>query len=167
MSELNNNNVNDKNHHAKSFDVKTIRNQRDENKLIFIKNVLRETGIPANFAATWKTNSTRKIFYRIKNGHEEKREWVLFENNYFYCAYCLCFALQEYRFVKGVEYVKGGRITESLSKHDEESYHKHAMGTYMKLNADFQEATSQPESLKRVVLRTIMKIIIFIATHGK
>lgn len=162
MSELNKN-VNDDNY----YDAKTIRNQSDEVKLSFINNVIRGTEIPTNFVPTWKTNNTRKMFYRIKNGNEEKREWVLFENNHFYCAYCLCFALQPYRFVKGVEYMKGGRTTESLRKHDEESHHKHAMGIYLKLNVDFREETSQPKSPKRVVLRAILKIIIFIATHGK
>lgn len=129
MSELNKN-VGE-NHCARNVNLKTIRNQSDEIKLDFITNILRETGIPANFAPTWKTNNTRKIFFRIKDGCEEKREWVLFENQHFYCAYCLCFALHEYRFVKGVEYVKSGCITDNVNKHEKESYHKkHAMDVF-------------------------------------
>lgn len=133
----------------------------------FIKNILRETGIPTNFTPTWKTNNTRKIFFQIKDGCEEKREWVLFENQHFYCAYCLCFALHEYRFVKGVEYVKGGGITNSVKKHEIEAYHKHAKDVFLKLSADHQHGTCQSEPSKRVVLRAIIKIIIYIATHGK
>lgn len=164
---MENNNVIEKNHREKIFDAKTIRHQTNDIKLKFIKNVIGETEIPVNFKPTWKTNSIRNIFYRIKDGIEEKREWVLLENNYFYCAYCLCFALKEHRFAKGVEYVKSGRITDSLNKHDEESYHKHAVATFLKLNADSQVGSSQSDSSKRTVLRAIIKIIIFIATHGK
>lgn len=158
MSELNNN---------ISFDVKTIRSQSDEIKLSFIENVLRETGIPANFLPEWRTNSIRKIFFRIKDGFEEKREWVLFENGKLSCAYCLCFALQNFRFVNGVVYEKGGNISDSLNKHEKEAYHKHAIGVYSKLNAHLLNEKCESESPKRVVLRAIIKAIIFIATHGK
>lgn len=162
-----NNNVIEKNHFENKFDVKTIRHQTNDIKLKFIKSVIKETEIPGSFAPTWKTNSIRNIFYRIKHGSEEKREWVLFESNFFYCAYCLCFALKEHRFVKGVEYVKSGRITDSMNKHDEESYHKHAIAAYLKLEADSQGEPCPSDCPKRTVLRAIIKIIIFIATHGK
>lgn len=158
MSELNNN-IN--------FDVKTIRCQSDEIKLSFIENVLSETGIPASFLPDWKTNSIRKIFFRIKDKSKEKREWIFFENGKFYCAYCLCFALRNYRFVNGVVYLKGGNISDSVNKHENETHHKHAKGVYLKLNAPLRNGNCESESPKRVVLRAIIKAIIFIATHGK
>lgn len=155
MSDINNN-----------FDVKSIKNKSNEIKLEFIKSVIPQTGIPGNFVPIWKTNNTRKIFYEIKDGHEQKRDWVFFQNNTFYCLYCLCFAINENHFVNGIEYVKGCRITDNLKKHDEAAHHKHAHSTYLKC----RESTHKPhqdDSEKRKVVRIIVKTIIYIATHGK
>lgn len=143
----------------------SMKDQSHEVKLEFIKSVLAQTGIPAHFAPCWKTNSTEKIFYRIKDGQKQKREWVFFQEDKFYCVYCLCFALKENVFVKGVEYVKGCRITDKLNIHEEATYHNHALGTYLK-HCPTQEACHY-NSEKRDVMRIIVKIIIYLATHGK
>lgn len=164
-----NNNISDD--YCCTFNVESIRSQCHEAKLNFIKNVLKECATPANFESTWKTNSTKKIFFRIKDGCEEKREWLLFDNNHFYCAYCVCFASKENQFVKGVEYVKGGRITDNLNKHEKQEQHQRAMGTYAELNANCRlkscQGVPRTATAKRIVLRSILKIIIFLATHGK
>lgn len=156
--------------HCVTYDVVTIGNQSDEIKLNFIENVIAQTEIPSNFAPDWKTNKTRKIFFRIKDKQEHKREWLLFENNKFYCAYCLCFALRPNQLVNGIEYVQGARITDNLNKHDKAPFHNHAIGIYSKLIADSDAQQETPQSVsanaKRSVLRCIIKIIIFIATHG-
>lgn len=162
MTAINNNN----NHCAKNYDVNTIKNESNENKLDFIRNVLEQTEIPDNFAPTWRISNKRKIFFRIKDGREYKREWVLYENNNFYCAYCLCFAINENRFVKGFEYSQGCRITDNLNKHEQEVHHILAEKTFSKNDSDHQQETTEAVSTKRNMLQTIIKIIIFVATHG-
>lgn len=159
----------DKNNNcAKSFDAITIRNQCDDEKLKFIRNVLARTEISETFPMDLKINR-RKIFYRIKDGTEEKREWVLFENNKFYCLYCVCFSLQKNQFVLGVEYKKGCRLSDNLKKHDDAAYHNLATNAYLKFDPNLQQEVHEYvyESSKRNVLRIIVKIIIYIATHGK
>lgn len=147
-------------------DIMSIKDQSHEVKLEFIKSAIAQTGIPAHFAPCWKTNGTEKIFYRIKDGQKQKREWVYFQEDKFYCVYCLCFALKENIFTEGVKYVKACRITDKLSKHEAAAYHSHALGTYLKYSDPTHEA-GQSDSEKREVMRIIVKIIILIATHGK
>lgn len=150
-------------------DVMSIKDHSHEVKLEFIKSATAlaiATGIPAHFAPSWKTNSIEKIFYRIKDGQKQKREWIYFKDDKFYCVYCLCFALKKNIFTKGVEYVKACRITDKVSKHEDAAYHRHALGTYLK-HSDPTHAAHHYDSEKRDVMRIIVKIIIYIATHGK
>lgn len=67
MSESNNNN----NYCADNYDVNMIRNQSDEIKLDFIRNVSAQVEIPVAFKPSWNTNGTRKLFYPIKDGKEQ------------------------------------------------------------------------------------------------
>lgn len=162
MSEINKSN----NHCAKNYDVNTIKKENNDTKLDFIRNLLSQTEIPENFAPTWRIGNKRRIFFRIKDGKEYKREWVLFDENKFYCAYCLCFALNDSRFVKGFEHSQGCRITDLLNKHEQGTYHILAKKTFLKHDSAHQQDITEAVSAKRNVLRTLIKIIIFIATHG-
>lgn len=162
MSESNNN----KNYCAENYVVNTIRNQTDEFKLEFIRNVSAQVEIPVAFKPSWKTSGTRKLFYPIKDGKEQKREWVYFEENKFYCTYCLCFAIKKNQLVEGIEYVAGSRMGDKLQKHDQAAFHKLAESTYLKFDCDIQQEACEAVSAKKNVLRSIVKIIIYIATHG-
>lgn len=158
MGDLNNNGE----HSADTFDVITIRNQADVIKVNYIKNLLSQTAIPGNFQPNWKTNNIRKLFFRTNDGKESKREYVLFENDKFYCAYCVCFARKVNRFVEGVDYTQGCRMVDGLNKHETSAHHKLAEKNFLKANSDLPRENCS----KREVLRILIKIIIFIATHG-
>lgn len=147
-----------------------IRSKNNEMKCAFIKNVISQTGIPANFTPLPRS-SQNKIFHRINGNEEEYREWILFENNTFFCVYCLCFsAMKKHRLIQGIEYVRECRITDALKTHEKETHHERAKSIYLDLvsNIPFnRDDRNAHQSEKRVVLKAIVKIIIFIATHGE
>lgn len=136
----------------------TIKDESKEFKLNFIKNVLNQTTIPL----LKKQTTVRNIFFRIKDGKEIKREWLFFENGHFFCAYCVCFAAKNI-FVTGVQ--MNSRTSDYVKKHDEQLYHKLAENKYLELVSPDQ-AMSQCQSAKWKVLRAIVKVIIFVASHG-
>lgn len=57
------------------------------------------------------------------------------------------------------------RTSDYVKKHDEQLYHKLAENKYLELVSPDQ-AMSQCQSAKWKVLRAIVKVIIFVASHG-
>lgn len=152
-------------HCANTYDV--IRTKNDETKAAFIKNVISKTGIPVNFKPLPRSYEN-KIFFRVKDGEHQQREYILFENNQFFCVYCLCFSLLEnHRLVRGIKYEQNCRISYILNSHEDEAHHNRAKNIYLRIvsNCDRQDNINQLE--KRNVIKAIVKIIIFIATHGQ
>lgn len=151
-------------------EIDNIRESTDHAKIEFISNVISSTDFPAEFKARSNARSNsnaEKKKFEIKNGEQQKREWVLFVNNKFYCIYCLCFSsLNKNRFVNGVEYVKNYRIVDKLCTHGKESNHKIAMDHYSRMVANYEEGERAYQSGKRNAVKCIVKIIIYIATHG-
>lgn len=92
---------------------------------------------------------------------------AFFVNNKFFCTYCLCYSLcKTHRLIQGVEYVKNCRITETSNHHENERNHIHARKCYLRKVPDFGILDKAEQSEKRSVLNLVVKIIIFIATHG-
>lgn len=92
----------------------------------------------------------------------------LFPQHKFYCVYCVCFSsLNENRLVKGIEYVKNCRITETLISHGKELHHKKAIEVYSRIVSNHGKIDGAHESENRNAIKCIVKIIIFIATHGE
>lgn len=142
--------------------TETIRKESNKNKLEFVKNVILQKNIPEHSKPLRKCNA-RKIFYGI---NDEKREWIFFHENTFFCAYCLCFSLcDDNRFVLGIKYEKGCRIADNLNRHDSEKNHIRAKNIFGKLASDSN--IQQNPSRNWLALKAVVKIIIFIATHGK
>lgn len=140
-----------------------IRDRSKQEKLDFMSNVLSQTELPSDFIPIARSN-TNKIFFR-NNG--ERRDWVFFEKNNFFSAYCMCFSLaSNRRLVTGVKYEKNCRIVDILNQHETEKLHTYSKTLYIDTvnTCDSNQSVAHPE--KRIVLRTIMKIIIFQATHG-
>lgn len=148
-------------------EIDKIKNGSDECKIEFISAIISQNGIPPGFMEICRSNAD-KIFYEIINGEKHERQWVLFLNNKFYCVYCVCFSpMNENRLVKGVDYVKNCRITEKLNSHGKELHHKAANNAYLKIIADCEKEKEAYQSGGRIALKCIVKIIIFIATHGE
>lgn len=155
MSTINNNN-ND------CEEISAIRNISVKDKIEFIRNIVSQSGIPIDFKKIMYTDE-KKIFF----AGEIKREWILFSNQKFFCVYCLCFSsLTENRFVKGVEYSKKNRVTEKLNAHGKEKHHQIAKSTYLNKVSISDGQCEQNSSEKRKAIKCIIKIIIFISTHG-
>lgn len=140
-----------------------IRNENNSAKVAFINDVISQVGIPPNFKPLPKSNGN-KIFYRMTNNEQEQREWLLFENNYFFCVYCVCYSsLKRHRLIEGIEYVRNCRVTETLNSHEFEAHHIRAKTVFLDMTSGCE--TNQSEN--RIVIKSIVKIIIFLATHGE
>lgn len=57
-------------------------------------------------------------------------------------------------------------MSDKLQKHGQAAFHKLAENTYLKFDCDIQQEACEAVSAKKNVLRIIVKIIIYIATHG-
>lgn len=140
-----------------------VRSQSNEFKVAFINDIISKAGIPTNFQSLPNSNEN-KIWYRINNSEQEPREWLFYENNKFFCVYCLCFSsLKRHRLIEGIEYVKNCRVTETLNSHEFTSHHARAKIVFRNMNLRCE--TNQSEN--RIVVKVIVKIIIFLATHGE
>lgn len=159
MSEYTNNNYD-------RIEINKIRDSIDECKVEIISKVVSQTGIPKNFTKISGTNE-QKIFYEIKDGNQQQREWLLFLDNKFFCIYCVCFSpLNDNRPVKGVEYEKNCRIIDRVKSHGNELHHKTAQNVYSTIAASYEAGSSTYQSGKRNAIKCIVKILIYIATHG-
>lgn len=144
-----------------TYDV--IRNKSDADKVVFIKNIISQKGIPVNFSA-FQNSYVHKIFFRDDG---EQRDWILYENNKFFCVFCLCFSLREkHRLIAGINYGKGCRISEIVKLHETEANHTRAKNIYAEKAATCDSEERKIRVEKRIVLDTIVKIIIFQSTHG-
>lgn len=165
MSELNNN-ILEQNNDQLFLDF--IKNGSNDEKVDFIKNVAAHTDIPVHFVRIKNGLCGDKIFYKWIDGERYRREWLLFQNNRFFCVYCFCFSQlnskKPNQFIEGVEYATKCRISDKLSRHENESHHALAKSTYLRLN---EGCISDEGVQKRNVIKIILKIIIYIATHGK
>lgn len=162
--EENNNIIENENCINNNICAANIRNENDEKKVDFVKNVISTADLPSNFNVLSHTN-VNKIFYCDTNGETHRRDYVFFENNKFYCVYCLCFsALDKNSFVQGVQYVRGCRLPEKLQKHDTAPYHLAAVHIFCTKSMSLIGEVHQ--NVKRNALKAIFKIIIFLATHG-
>lgn len=160
--------MNDKVNNHCAHTVEVIRNKNVETKVAFVKDHISHKEIPANFIPLPRTYEN-KIFFRINDNNEnEYREWISFENNFFYCVYCVCFSsLKKHRLIQGIEYARNCRISDALNVHETELHHKRAISIYLDLVSNCVTRDRTHPSDKRIVLKTIVKIIIFIATHGQ
>lgn len=145
----------------------TIRKKNIDLKVAFVKAVISSVDIPTHFKPL-KNFNTEKIFFSIiNNNQKQKREWLFFNDNMFFCAYCICFSNNENnRLVEGVEYKVGCRISEILSRHELETQHirsKNVFGGYLVDGGQESEHISE----KRQALKSVVKIIIFITIHSR
>lgn len=91
-----------------------------------------------------------------------------FEKNKFFCAYCICNSLSaNHRLIQGIKYEKGCRISEILKHHETEKNHIYAKNIYAQSTSTCDPDEEKRRKDKRIVLKNIVKIIIFQATHGE
>lgn len=109
MNQGNNNLVEENNNYDNNVLIHHIRKESNETKINFIQNVISLEN-PVNFTPLPRSD-VNKIFYRIKDGQKQRREWIHYEDNKFFCVYCVCFSAldEKNRLIKGVD-----RAVESL-----------------------------------------------------
>lgn len=148
----------------KNYTHDDIRTECDEVKVGFITNIISQKGIPANFVPIPKSYPN-KIFFR-EDGTQ--REWILLEGRHFFCVYCLCFSSKKkHRLILGVKYEPRCRMSEILKSHDKEKHHNLAETAYVaKATCDPERGKHRLNPDKWLVLKTVVKTIIFQATHG-
>lgn len=141
-----------------------IRNKRDTHKIDFIESIISQKGIPDNFVPLPRS-FPNKIFFKDDG---EQREWISFENSTFFCAYCVCYSeYKNHRLIEGIKYEKGCRISEILKLHEAEKHHIAAKRIYTQRTSTCDVGEMNRLEDKRIVLKSIAKIIIFQATHGE
>lgn len=150
----------------------------ESEKFHFIEIIISQSGIPLNFQRKPRTNDkhTRQIFYTTCDNKEIQREWLLFKDNKFYCAYCLCFSSSTLKSdalsKEGLNYLeRNQRIVQKLQSHELSANHANAQKNYVTLLVPEVDVLScknnQYVEEKRAALKTIIKIIIFMVTHSK
>lgn len=140
--------------------------QSAQKKIEFIEKIHNQTEIPSSIEKLKiETKILKKIFFRVNNGDEIKRKWLLFdeEENCFQCVYCSCCGYSN-KFAKGVQY--SIRIVEYIKRHETQQQHKAAECSCMNLISPNQTQNLW-NSEKTETLRLIIKTIIFTATHSK
>lgn len=147
----------------------------DEAKVDFIKNRLL-TGQPENFIAKTKTrpDHCKKLFYDDNN---EIREWILVDNNIFYCLYCICFGQENNNTIidelskDGINYINTNtRLSQKLKRHEDTKTHIYSQKMYLKafskLSLDGLPKTDYSNEFRNAI-RCAVKATIFLATHGQ
>lgn len=117
-------------------------------KLSFIAEKQR-SDILTSFKKKSRTNdeNVKKIFFKTcdKEGNNvEKRKWLIYEQNYFFCVYCVCFLTKKSNynlFTRGINYdVTNGRLSQRVSCHEISANHILAEKMYLKA---LRESTSE------------------------
>lgn len=163
MSELNKKKL-EENNNQLFFD--SMKTEINDKKLDFIKNVVTRIDIPANFVRIKNSPTGEELFHTFVNGEKHRREWLFLQDSHFFCVYCICFSKQNGTniFANGVEYKPKCRISQKLKLHENESHHNLAKSTYLSLVGN---SISGEGVQKRNVIKIILKVIIYISTHGK
>lgn len=152
------------------IDLSAIRHSSNEAKIQLISSVLSSNKIPIEIN-TRQTCTTEKFFYVIEDGERRKRSWLLFKNQKFYCVYCLCFASKnDMCFVLGVEHDR--RLIYKLNLHEKALQHSKAKDYYSQITSQLTpqltpQLTHGIQMEKWNAVKSIIEIIIFIATHSK
>lgn len=145
--------------------ISNLKYLTDEDKSEFITKIVSSSNISTDFKAQRRT--AEKIFFESINGVMQKREWLLFSNGHFFCVYCVCFSsCSTNQFVIGVEFNKNRRIVECIIAHNHRFHHGLAKNSYLGMIESNHEAENLNCPENRNALTCIVKIIIFIATHG-
>lgn len=143
--------------------ISNLKYLTDEDKSEFITKIVSSSNIPTDFKAQRRT--AEKIFFELINGVMQKREWLLFSNGRFFCVYCVCFSsCSTNQFVIGVEFNKNRRIVKCIIAHNHQF--GLARNSYLRILESNHEAENLNCPENRNALTCIVKIIIFIATHG-
>lgn len=117
-----------------------------------------------------KTIKADKIFYSPVGNF---REWLLLDSQLLYCVYCVCCdnnnLSKNVALANGVDYNQPAyRLKQHLTQHEKSKLHSVCKHEYLKaVSPDPVEWNYDDQvSKNREILKSIIRVIIFSATHG-
>lgn len=142
-------------------------------KLKFIEHVVNSP-VPKKLGIhnTETEAKIQKFYYQTVNKELIRRDWIYSENNKFHCMFCIFFGVVHLRNHKdnistsGLDYEKRFNvITQKIRRHEITRYHE----VSQKMYTSFSDKTNGLDEMNgvRCVVKTILKIIIFLVTHSK
>lgn len=124
--------------------------------------------------ASEKVVNAEKIFYDLGGDAKNWREWLLLDDNLFYCVYCLCFDVhnlsKNISLTKGIDSKQSAfRLKQHLSRHEKSNLHCICKNEYIKaISPELVICNYDERTLRnREIVKSIIRCIIFSATHGK
>lgn len=118
----------------------------------------------------------QKILYPVDENKRplDLREWIMCEKEKIYCAYCISLSASypdnQKSLIEGLKTsLPLSFITKSLKSHESCNLHKINKHKYLKATREHSDAILHSENSKhpRAVVQIILKIIIFLASHGE
>lgn len=101
------------------------------------------------------------------------RKWIYCDKGKVYCVYCFCIStLSLNALIEGVNTNQlVSMITKALRNHEISSIHKISKHKYLKFISEFDDASTivynETSMQNRAIIKVVLKIVIFLATHGK
>lgn len=157
-----------------------IQGKTKPDKVLFVNYILSlpELEVITEFKTTKTANKKQiqNIFSEaIYHGEQFEttyvaRNWLFIEPNKFYCVYCLCFGTAQ---LKSNDFLTDGlvldqqlcRLTQIIRRHESSKYHDVNRNIYLRSKGS--PSHTEDKEKARIVIKAIIKIIIFIVTHSK
>lgn len=173
---------------GENITVYNVQSRSQAEKVVFVKyvlsrsieEVLSEVNLKfpqASGSGTYKNfQSVFYVYQKDKIHHPEHfRDWLLFDSDKLFCAYCLCFSSSN---LKAISLLCTGidskqpihQINQCIRRHEASKFHEISKNEYSKAACDdVAKNENFTENVKetRNVVKMILKIIIFIITHSK
>lgn len=102
------------------------------------------------------------------------REWIICDKEKIFCVFCVCFlnSNEENILIKGISTKQLiSVITKALVNHEHSCAHKISKHKYLKAASEYDSSISinydEKTNQDRAVVKTVLKVIVFLATHGE
>lgn len=118
-----------------------------------------------------------KFFYKFDEKRENivRREWLILSEDRLFCIYCLCFSENSSNNLcnaNGLEFLQNTHISEVVKRHEGTRNHLVASNKYLRLRYGYNNLEEiecgefSEVARNRYIVARIIKIILYIATHG-
>lgn len=149
-----------------------LKTQRSEN------DMLSELNLHFNRLEATEPNVIRKILcvFDANQIAIAIRKWILCEEEKLYCVYCVCFKNHDQQksncLIEGLKTDKlVSALTRAIRNHEQSTLHKICQQKYFKalcnIDNDYEITYNEGVTEQRTIVTTVLKIIIFLATHGE
>lgn len=175
--EVNHSDENSLENNIDCLSVLNIKGRNNQQKKSFVQYVLsrNEQEVVHEFCLNNQTSIKHgwKIFHREDEDVSDYRNWLSLDGKYLYCVYCLCF--DNRGLSKNISLTKGidssqpiSRLNQHLKRHEDSRLHNLCKDEFLKVNSTIPQMCHYDErtSRNRNIVKSIIRTIIFNATHG-